>query len=948
MEGRIFDIKFRCDFFRPEKYRRQRSRVRDMLVADGADPEATLAAAVSLIADGQQLEEAITKVNLAKEVMALLLEHGADVNAGVGSSNQTSLMIAAFQGNVAVLELLLEAGADASLHGRDGLDALDTAIAVDRVRAVSALSASTGMVTECVFLATDMLKMELLLDLSNEGLDVPELFPRTVPEVRRLVGLHDLAVRAILGRSAQKKRPSWLQLGEAQKGSVLEELRRRVSAHPWSSPERRSLDAWPRESAGTCTNMCNYASDDDCDDGGAGAEYASCALGTDCIDCGPRGAARLPSSSALPPPHYERDLVLPVGARHRPPPPPPIPALKTTPAAAVLDATRSSADPESAVTGAIVEDLAFVGDGSGGALLIALSMGVGILGVLAALGLRHRGARARAVPPKRSRRRRTARNAAPAAASAEQDAEVEEEGEAEEEAERAEEEEAEEGPSLAVVAVRAAEVRAAAGQFAARRLVGEGGYGKVYRGDALPSLPPARQEVCAIKRMATRDALLLEVDLLLACKHRCVLRLWAYCDDPRAPCLVTPLMRGGNLEDRLMPTAAGRQRLAQLGRATEPQPLSVSERLGILRDVTEALVYLHSVEPGVKEQPILHRDVKPSNILLDEHTRACLADVGLAKQAQLLPGVSHITTGAVRGTPGLLDPLLTNGMQHSTLTDGYALGMTCLVTLVARPAVGLRQHCKLMLKAPAEPHKWASTVSTTQPERERALPDASAGQWPNDFAVGLMQIVCGLTEEYKEDRMPVPEALHRLRALSEDGGSPSGTAPSAMPPPANPTDDRPPSTVEEEPPSAADALVAASEPADEAPAATPAAAPAVATATDVANEPRLCVVCDERPRTVRFHCGHASCCDICAALVRAADGLCPTCREPLAPDDADRGAHVAAAATFEMTPRAALAPAPAPPPAPTPHDRGGGGGRRNGRGNGSRRGRGLAAVLDRP
>jgi len=105
-----------------------------MLVADGADPEATLAAAVSLIADGQQLEEAITKVNLAKEVMALLLEHGADVNAGVGSSNQTSLMIAAFQGNVAVLELLLEAGADASLHGRDGLDALDTAIAVDRVR----------------------------------------------------------------------------------------------------------------------------------------------------------------------------------------------------------------------------------------------------------------------------------------------------------------------------------------------------------------------------------------------------------------------------------------------------------------------------------------------------------------------------------------------------------------------------------------------------------------------------------------------------------------------------------------------------------------------------------------------------------------------------------------------------------------------------------------------
>ena len=59
--------------------------------------------------------------------------------------------------------------------------------------------------------------------------------------------------------------------------------------------------AAPPPSAGLCSNTCRHASDNDCDDGGAGAEYAACSEGTDCIDCGPRGGASSPAPIPSPP-----------------------------------------------------------------------------------------------------------------------------------------------------------------------------------------------------------------------------------------------------------------------------------------------------------------------------------------------------------------------------------------------------------------------------------------------------------------------------------------------------------------------------------------------------------------------------------------------------------------------------------------------------------------------
>ena len=119
--------------------------------------------------------------------------------------------------------------------------------------------------------------------------------------------------------------------------------------------------------------------------------------------------------------------------------------------------------------------------------------------------------------------------------------------------------------------------------------------------------------------------------------------------------------------------------------------------------------------------------------------------------------VTHLTTANVRSTPGYLDPLLTNGMQHSELTDGYAAAVMSLVALVGQPAVGLTALCHGLLRYPTQPERWVSP----------GLSDTTAGAWPAEAVVEIVEIVMLLIEEFKEERIPLCEALARLRPGSK-------------------------------------------------------------------------------------------------------------------------------------------------------------------------------------
>ena len=95
-------------------------------------------------------------------------------------------------------------------------------------------------------------------------------------------------------------------------------------------------------------------------------------------------------------------------------------------------------------------------------------------------------------------------------------------------------------------------------------------------------------------------------------------------------------------------TSQGRRRLVILG-SDSPSPLPWREHVRILCDAVSALCYLHALDP-----PVLHRDVKPSNILLERDGKARLADPGLAKAATESPQTQfHVTTAHVSmPTPG--------------------------------------------------------------------------------------------------------------------------------------------------------------------------------------------------------------------------------------------------------------------------------------------------------
>ena len=148
-----------------------------------------------------------------------------------------------------------------------------------------------------------------------------------------------------------------------------------------------------------------------------------------------------------------------------------------------------------------------------------------------------------------------------------------------------------------------------------------------------------------------------------------------------------------------MPTVCGRPRpilitfAASASRHRCALCLQWRERLGILRQATDALLYLHTAA-GVKGA-VVHRDFKPENILLDDELNAYLADTGFAKMDSG-PEVSNkkSASNALYLTLGYLDPSIVAGREYSAATDGWALGITMLVALTGRSPLNIFEECE--------------------------------------------------------------------------------------------------------------------------------------------------------------------------------------------------------------------------------------------------------------
>ncbi|XP_023524888.1 probable LRR receptor-like serine/threonine-protein kinase At1g51810 [Cucurbita pepo subsp. pepo] len=198
------------------------------------------------------------------------------------------------------------------------------------------------------------------------------------------------------------------------------------------------------------------------------------------------------------------------------------------------------------------------------------------------------------------------------------------------------------------------------------RLLGEGGFGKVYYGVM------GNTEV-AVKMLSPKSAqgyreFQAEVDLLLRVHHRNLTGLVGYCNEGETKMgLVYEYMAKGNLGSVLSD-----------GRVV----LRWEERLQIALDSAQGLEYLHN---GCRP-PIIHRDIKPSNILLNEYLQAKLADFGLSRAFPMEGGATHVTTKVV-GTPGYLDPEYYTSYKLTEKSDVYSFGIVILELITGRPVL---------------------------------------------------------------------------------------------------------------------------------------------------------------------------------------------------------------------------------------------------------------------
>ncbi|CAN1783648.1 Cysteine-rich receptor-like protein kinase 8 [Linum perenne] len=218
--------------------------------------------------------------------------------------------------------------------------------------------------------------------------------------------------------------------------------------------------------------------------------------------------------------------------------------------------------------------------------------------------------------------------------------------------------------SLEFLLIEFNKLREATNNFADENKLGEGGFGPVYKGKM-----PNGQYV-AVKRLSTSskqglEELQTEVMLVAKLMHQNLVRLVGFCIEDEEKLLVYEYLPNGSLDKFLFDQ---KRRLK----------LNWEMRYNIIVGIARGLLYLHEECP----LKIIHRDMKASNILLNESLTPKISDFGLAR---LFPGTqNHCFTNRIVGTYGYMAPEYAVRGRYSTKSDVYSFGILVLEIITGR------------------------------------------------------------------------------------------------------------------------------------------------------------------------------------------------------------------------------------------------------------------------